>query len=136
MPERRRLVPDAPDERRTLRVGDDGDGTCVADGVENLALPVDPVRRDGDGADAPEGEVTDEVLRRTVEVDADAVPAPDPEVEEAAPDPADPVEEFGAGVGLSGGGDDESGLFGVTGVGVEKRGAVRHGSAPGGRYAL
>ena len=127
VPECRCPVPDAADEGRTFRVGDDGGGSCVADGVEDLVLPVDPVRRDRDGADPPEGKVGDEVLRRTVEIDADPLPAPDPEGEEAACGPGDQVEEVGAGIGLPPGGDDESGFCRVTGVGVEKRGAVRHG---------
>ncbi|KAF5027925.1 hypothetical protein DSECCO2_664410 [anaerobic digester metagenome] len=129
-------VADAADEGGTLDVGDDGGGSCVADGVEDLVLPVDPVRRDRDGADPPEGKVGDEVLRRTVEIDADPLPAPDPEGEEAACGPGDQVEEVGAGIGLPPGGDDESGFCGVTGVGVEKRGAVRHGGAPCYRVAL
>ena len=56
-----------------VRVGDDGDCPRVLDRVEELALAVDDVGRDGDGPDPPAGEVADEVLGRRVEVDADPV---------------------------------------------------------------
>lgn len=62
VPEGRCSIPDPADESCPLPVGDDGRGSRIADGVEDFILPVDPVRRDGDGPDAPEGEVGDEVL--------------------------------------------------------------------------
>ncbi len=136
MPECRRTVPDAADEGRPLHVGDDGRCPRIADGVENLLLLVDPVRRDRDGADTPEGDITDEVLRRTLQVDADPIPALDTEVDEAAPDPGDPVQEVGVGVGFFPGGDDEGRLSGVVGVSVEECCTVRHGWAPFSKDAL
>jgi len=120
VPEGRRPVPDAADEGRPLRVGDDGRRPRVADGVEDLVLPVDPVCRDRDGADAPEGEVTDEVLRRTLQVDADPVPVLDSEVEEAASDPGDPVPEVGVGVGLSREGMTRAGFLGLWALASRK----------------
>ena len=62
VPEGRRPIPDPADEGSPIPVGDDGRCPCIADGVENFILPIDPVRRDGNGPDAPEGEVGDEVL--------------------------------------------------------------------------
>lgn len=61
---------------------------------------------------------------------------PDPEVDEAAPDPGDLVAEIGVGIGLSPGGDDESDLCRVMGVGVEERGTVWHVKSPRSKYAL
>ncbi len=136
MPECRHLAPDAVDEGRPLHVGNDGHCSCVAESVENLVLLVDPVRRDRDGADTPEGEVGDEVLRRALQVDADTVPALDPEVDEAAPDPGDPVQEFGVGIRFVPGGDYEGEFSCDMGVGIEECCTVRHGWSPFGMDAL
>ena len=84
--ERRDLVPDRPDHFDPARIGDHGHGPRVVERVEELALPVDDVGGDRDGTDPPAGEVTDQVLGRGVQVDADPVPFPDAEPEQARAD--------------------------------------------------
>ena len=124
--ERRDRVPDGPHHLDPARVRDHGHGPRVVDRVEELSLPVDDVGRDRDGADPPAGEVADQVLGRGVQVDADPVPFPDAEPEQARADAVRLGPERGVGVLDPPGRVDERDPGLGDRAGVEEDGDVRH----------
>ena len=108
-------------------VGHDEGSAGIADEVGEFVAGVDAVAGDGDGADAPDGEVGEEVLGGAVEVEGDAVALADAAFLEGAGHLGGDGEDFGGVVPRAALGAVEDGLAEAARVGVEEGRDVQHG---------